>query len=146
MKLHLSHFPPLKWTIKQALFFQAVGDSEVVGSFINLQVLQKSQFDYCRVSSTLSVLLLVSLVVCPPEAPCWGDWSTCQSWMGKEGLGVRGMCSWSIQRTHAQSLGWIRWTPVNRITWAKWECWQSYFLSPPAVPLKSSFCIISLIF
>ena len=72
---------------------QAGGDSEVVGSFINLQVLQKSQFDYCRVSSTLRVLLLVSLVVCPPEAPCWGDWSTCQSWMGKEGLGVRGMCS-----------------------------------------------------
>lgn len=139
-------FLPWSEQSNKLFLFQAGGNREVVGSFINLQVLQKSQFDYCRVSSTLRVLLLVSLAVCPPEAPCWGDSSTCQSWMGKEGLGVRGMCSWSIQRTHAQSLGWIRWTPIIKITWAKWECWRSYFLSPPAVPLKSSFCIISLIF
>ena len=108
MKLPLSHFPPLKWTIKQVSPPppQAGSDREVVSSFINLQVLQESQFDYCRVPSTLRVLLLVSLVVCPPEAPCWGDWSRCQSWMGEEGLGVGGMCSWSIQRMHAQSLRW----------------------------------------
>lgn len=85
--------PEVNNQISFFFFPQAGGDREVVSSFINLQVLQESQFDYCRVPSTLRVLLLVSLVVCPPEAPCWGDWSRCQSWMGEEGLGVRGMCS-----------------------------------------------------
>lgn len=57
----------------RASLFLGRGDREVVGGFINLWVLQESQFDHRAISNTLSVLLLVSLDVCPPETPCWVD-------------------------------------------------------------------------
>lgn len=76
----------------QTSLFQAGGDREVVGGFINLRVLQESQFDHCAISSTLGVLLLVSLDVCPAETPRWGDRSMCQDRMGEKGLEVQGMC------------------------------------------------------
>lgn len=109
----------------QTSLFQAGGDREVVGGFINLQVLQESQFDHRAISSTLRVLCLLAWM-CAPQKLHAGETGPC----ARTEWGRRGWeweeCALDLFKRHTQqSLAWIRKTPVNRVTQAKLGCWQS---------------------